>query len=163
MPFHRKDDGSWRRRRRSLFSVANMCTQKLWGRAQRSKLQQCPCKIDFWKSEWDHISFGGNWMSLQRGWSWICLPGCSGMIPLWPPEDSEDQRLQHHHIRCVRNVNHVCHVCSMHVGASLCVQVNETKMDLKLIAVSAFINANCLLASLLTCSLTFAFWPKCVA
>lgn len=35
----------------------------------------------------------------------------------------------------------VC-VCSMHVSGGLYVQVNETKLDLKLFVVSGFINAN---------------------
>lgn len=52
---------------------------------------------------------------------------------------------------------------SLHVKESQCVQVNETKLHLKLIALSTFINANCLGGFLLCLNhwLVFAFRPEC--
>lgn len=64
--------------------------------------------------------------------------------------------------RYTRNINDVCVMCvSMHARASLYVQVNEIKLDLKLITVSGFINANLSLLTYLlcpTCLLVFAFF-----
>lgn len=53
---------------------------------------------------------------------------------------------------------------SMHTRVSLHVQVNETKLHQKLIAVSGFINANCL-GGFVPCStrlFVFGFQLKCV-